>query len=429
MNSPSEEPGGRPDGAVAGSETIVRSLLGVAALLVLGGFLFSLRDILNPFILFLLLLALLLPFRGAPGHTLLVTLAGLLTFYWVLQETGFLIAPFVLGLVLAYVLDPLVDKLEARGIGRSLAIVLLALPVVGVVAAAIIVGRPAVAQQVHDVIQAMPALRDRVIAWIENAQAGALGFDLPLVDEEALLRRLRGFSPETITTFLQESWRSIASGVLKGALGLGSGLGTALSILGYVVLTPVLTFYILRDYDLIKVKAREFIPRAKEAAVVEFASEYDRLLSSYLRGQLTVALILGALMATGLLIARFEYALLLGALVGVLSLIPYLGLALSLIPAVIIALASGNVKTSLISLALVYIVTQVLEGTVISPRIVGESVGLHPVWVILSLSIAGFFFGFVGFLIAIPLAVGVKLLVVRGSERYRASEIYQGSTG
>ena len=399
-------------------------LLGVTAVAVLGLFLFKIHAILNPFILFLLLVVLLTPFRSVRGHSLLVTLAGLLTFYWLLQETGFLVAPFVLGLILAYVLDPLVDKLEARGMGRALAIIVLALPVVGALAAAILVGRPAVIEQVHDVIQAMPDLLNRVIGWIENARAGALGFDLPLIDEEALLARLRGLSPETITTFLQESWREIAGGVLKGALGLGSGLGIALSILGYVVLTPVITFYILRDYDRIRVKAREFIPRPKEAAVVEFASEYDRLLSSYLRGQITVALILGALMAVGLLIAGFPNWLLFGALVGVLSLVPYLGLALSLVPAVIIALAS---QTSLISLALVYIVTQVLEGTVISPRIVGESVGLHPVWVILSLSVTGFFFGFVGFLIAIPLAVGVKLLVVRGVARYRASEIYQGA--
>jgi len=404
---------------------LLRSLSGVAAIAVLGLFLFEIHGILNPFILFLLFVALLLPFRGARGHTLLVTLTGLLTLYWLLQETGFLIAPFVLGLVLAYVLDPLVDRLEARGIGRALAIVLLALPVLGVVATAIIVGVPAVMEQVNQVIQGAPAALSRVIGWVD----GALDIDFPGIDEAALLAQLRDLRPETVVAFLQERWRAIASAAGSGVLGLGSGLGTALSILGYVVLTPVITFYMLRDYDRIKAKARQFIPRPQEAAVVEFAREYDQLLSSYLRGQLTVALILGALMATGLLITGFPYALLLGSLVGVLSLVPYLGLALSLIPAVIIALTSGSVGASLIKLAVVYAVTQTLEGTVISPRIVGESVGLHPVWVVLALSIAGFFFGFVGFLIAIPLAVGVKLLVMRAVARYRDSEIYQGAAG
>lgn len=425
MSAAPDERGNSPGGESGRQVMPLRSLSGVAAVAVLGLFLFKIQGILNPFILFILFVALLLPFRGARGHTLLVTLTGLLTFYWLLQETGFLIAPFVLGLILAYVLDPLVDKLEARGIGRAPAIVLLAMPVLGLLATAVVVGVPAVMEQVNQVIQGAPNALSRVIGWVD----GALTIDFPGIDEAALLARLQDLSPESVVAFLQERWRAIASAAGSGVLGLGSGLGTALSVLGYVVLTPVLTFYILRDYDRIKAKAREFIPRPKEAAVVEFAREYDQLLSSYLRGQLMVALILGALMATGLLIARFPYALLLGALVGVLSLVPYLGLALSLIPAVIIALTSGSVIASLIKLAVVYAVTQTLEGTVISPRIVGESVGLHPVWVVLALSISGFFFGFVGFLIAIPLAVGVKLLVVRAVARYRDSEIYQGVVG
>ncbi|GMR12706.1 MAG: AI-2E family transporter [Gemmatimonadota bacterium] len=425
MTTNPEAPGSGPAGESSSPVMPLWSLSGLAALAVLGLFLFEIQGILNPFILFLVFVALLLPFRGGRGHTLVVTLTGLLTLYWLLQETGFLIAPFVLGLVLAYVLDPLVDRLEDRGIGRALAIVLLAMPVLGLAAAAIIVGVPAVMHQVNQVIQGAPAVLSRVIGWVD----GGLNIDLPGIDEAAILARLRDLRPETIVAFLQERWRAIASAAASGVLGLGSGLGTALSVLGYGVLTPVLTFYLLRDYDRIKAKARQFIPRPNEAAVVEFAREYDQLLSSYLRGQLTVALILGALMATGLLITRFPYALLLGSLVGVLSLVPYLGLALSLIPAVIIALASGSVVASLVKLAVVYAVTQTLEGTVISPRIVGESVGLHPVWVVLALSIAGFFFGFVGFLIAIPLAVGVKLLVVRAVARYRDSEIYLGVAG
>ena len=113
-------------------------------------------------------------------------------------------------------------------------------------------------------------------------------------------------------------------------------------------------------------------------------------------------------------------------MVGVLSVVPYLGLALSLVPALFIALVSGNVVASLLKVAVVYTIAQLLEGTVISPRIVGDSVGLHPVWVVLSLALAGFFFGFVGLLIGVPIAAGLKLLVVRGLARYKSSDFYRG---
>jgi len=196
-------------------------------------------------------------------------------------------------------------------------------------------------------------------------------------------------------------------------------------VLSYVFLTPVLTFYLLRDYDGIVARMRELIPRRYEAAVVEFTGDYDKLLSAYLRGQVTVALILGAMTTSLLLLVKFPYAILLGSLVAVMSLVPYLGIVIALIPALVIALISGSVLVSLLKVVLVYGGTQALEGAVISPRIVGESVGLHPVWVVLALSIGGFFFGFVGFLTAVPAAVGVKLLAVRGVDEYRSSELFK----
>ena len=210
---------------------------------------------------------------------------------------------------------------------------------------------------------------------------------------------------------------------------MGRGLGSAAAVAGYVVLTPVLTFYLLRDYDRILARLRGLLPRGREAAVVEFAREYDVLLSRYLRGQLTVALIIGVMTGTLLFVVQFPYAFLLGALAGVMGLIPFLGLVLSLIPAVIVALVSGSVLVSLVKVAVVYTLVQILDGGVISPRIVGDSVGLHPVWIVLALSVGGFFFGFVGILISVPVAVGVKLVAVRGLERYRSSELYGSPEG
>ena len=405
---------------------IWRVLQAIVALFVFGLLVFGVQELLNPFVLFLILLIVLIPFRRAPGYVLLVSVAAILTMYWLLATTGFLLAPFVLGFGLAYVLDPLVDALVERRVARSLAIVLLALPVVGAGVAAVLFGIPALVGQIDDLVQAAPELVALVGDWLSGIREFVVG--IPGVGED-VVPDLANLDPEEIVAFLQERREQLASGTWRGVLGLGRGLGSAATVAGYVFLTPILTFYLLRDYDGILARLRGLLPRSREAGVVEFAREYDVLLSRYLRGQLTVALIIGVLTGTLLLVVQFPYAFLLGALAGVMGLIPFLGLVLSIIPAVIIALVSSNVLLSLAKVAFVYGLVQILDSGIISPRVVGDSVGLHPVWIVLALSVGGFFFGFVGLLISVPAAVGVKLVMVRGLERYRSSELYESPQG
>ena len=400
----------------------------VVVVLVFGMFLFSVQELLNPFLLFWLLVVVAYPFRGVSGHGLFVSLAAILTVFWLLATTGFLLAPFVLGFGFAYVLDPLVDQLVARRIGRTAAIALLALPVAGAGAVSVLYGVPALVSQVDQLIQTAPDLVQRGAGWLSEIRDQILLLGVPGLNEETF-PDLRAVDPAQVVAFLQERWARLASSTWQGVLGLGRGLGSAATVVGYVVLTPVLTFYLLRDYDHVLAWLRRLLPRSREAGVVDFAREYDALLSRYLRGQLTVALILGVMTSGLLFVVRFPYPLLLGGLAGVMALIPFLGLVLSVVPAVIIALASSSVLTSLIKVAVVYGLVQILEGGVISPRIVGESVGLHPVWIVLALSVGGFFLGFVGLLIGVPLAVGVKLLVIRGLDRYRNSELYEAASG
>ena len=405
-----------------------RVLQAIVALLVFGLLLLSVQELLNPFLLFFVLLVVLIPFRQVPGYVLLVVVAAILTVYWLLTTTGFLLAPFVLGFLVAYVLDPIVDKLVERRLPRSAAIVLLALPVAGVGALALLLGIPALIAQVDQLIQAAPDLVARAGDWLSGIRDRILLAGFPGLDED-VIPDLRALDPAQVVSFLQDSRERLATGALRAVLGLGRGLGSAATVAGYVVLTPVLTFYLLRDYDRIVAWLRRLLPRGREAEVVEFAREYDGLLSRYLRGQLTVALIIGLLTSTLLFATRFNYPFLLGALAGVMGLIPFLGLVLSIIPAVIVALVSGSVVASLVKVAFVYGAVQILDGTVISPRIVGDSVGLHPVWIVLALSVGGFFFGFVGLLISVPVAVGVKLVTIRGLERYRSSELYRSAEG
>ena len=398
----------------------------VVAVLVFGMFLFSVQELLNPFLLFWLLVVVLYPFRGVSGHGLLLSLAAVLTVFWLLATTGFLLAPFVLGLGFAYVLDPLVDKLVARRVGRSVAIGLLALPVVGAAAVAVLYGVPALGGQVDQLIRTAPDLVQRGAGWFSEIREQILLWGVPGVNEQSF-PDLRTVDPARVVDFLQERRERLASNTWQGILGLGRGLGSAATVTGYVVLTPVLTFYLLRDYDHILAWLQRLLPRSREAAVMDFVREYDDLLSRYLRGQVTVALIVGIVTGALLFIARFPYPLLLGGLAGVLGLIPFLGLMLSIIPAVILALVSGSVLVSLVKVAVVYGSVQILDGGVISPRIVGESVGLHPVWIVLALSVGGFFLGFVGLLMGVPLAVGVKLLTIRGLDRYRRSQLYEAT--
>ena len=423
-----EEAGSRHGPGAPGSESTVWAVVqGVAAILVLGLFLYSLRDILSPFLLFWILVAVLLPFRGTPGHMLLVSLAAVLTAFWILETTGFLLAPFVLALVLAYILDPLVDRIQALRDGRvprTAAIALLALPAAGALAALVFWGLPALGEQIGSFMRQVPDLVRRFAAWADSFQDRFVRWDIPLVDEDRLLNRLQNVDSQDVVAFLEERRAAIGERIWSGVLGLGRGIGSAVTIAGYVILTPVLTFFLLRDWNDMVERAEELLPRRKRDAVVEFGEEYDDLLSRYLRGQILVALTVGAITAVGLWIVQFPYAFLLGAIVAVFSVVPYLGLVVSLVPAVLVALTSGQALVSLLKLGVVFGVAQGLEGAVISPKIVGGSVGLHPVWVVLALAVGGFYFGFVGLLIAVPVAVGVKLLIVRGLERYRRSGLY-----
>ncbi|HEX2092078.1 MAG TPA: AI-2E family transporter [Longimicrobiaceae bacterium] len=404
-----------------------RTVHGVAVVLVLALFLFSLRGLLNPFILFLLFLFLVSPQAGSSRqHLVLVSATGILTLVWLLQTTGFLLAPFFLALVLAYIMHPLVGAMERRRISRTLAVFLLAVPAIGAIGLIVAIGVPALGEQVAAFIHNVPGYIQGFVGWVERQQVLLARRDIPGVDEAALIERLRAVRPETVAAYLQERQAQLARAAWQGVTGVGRGVSSILSLLGYVFLTPILVFYLLRDWTRIEAGLSDLVPVAHRPRVLGFFREYDRLLSGYLRGQFLEAAIVGVLTWLGFLIAGFPYALLLGVIAGVFNVIPYMGLVASLIPALVIALFSGAVLASLAKIAVVFVVVQVLDGSVLGPKIVGEAVGLHPVWVILALAVSGFFFGFVGLLIAVPLAVLVKLLVASALTRYRGSTLFRG---
>jgi predicted PurR-regulated permease PerM len=406
--------------------SVWRGVEAAAVILVLGFFLYATRTILNPLLLLILLGAVLIPFRRKEGYTELLSIAGVVTLIWLLSATGSLLAPFILAMILAYALDPLVDKLDARGVSRVLSIGLLTVAAIAVLGVAFLLVVPTALRELGQVVQEAPLFFQRLGDWIESARERVLSVNVPLIDEEDLLLRLQNIDSASVVAFLQERQEALAAWVWEGVLGVGRGLGLAFTVLGYVALTPVLTFYLLRDWDGFTASVADLLPEHRRESFVTFAGECDQMVSRYLRGQVTVAIALGLITGAGLWITGFPYAGTLALIVAIFSVVPYLGLVISLIPAIFIALVSGSVGVSLLKVAGVYGISQLLEGTVISPRIVGDSVGLHPVWVVLTLALGGFYFGFAGLLIGVPAAAVTKLLITRGLERYKSSDFYRG---
>ncbi|HEY0153056.1 MAG TPA: AI-2E family transporter [Longimicrobium sp.] len=402
---------------------IVHSVLVVV---VLGIFLYTVRGILSPFLVFLLLLFVTAPLQGTRIYVLIVSAAAMLTLIWALNATGFLLAPFLLALAFSYIQNPLVTRMERRKIPRKWGTLIMAIPTLVILGLLFFVAIPALGGQIADFINDSPKYLQRATVWVEGLQAQVMRRDIAGVDEEALVARLRAIKPEQMVAYLQQRQSAIAGAAWAGVLGLGRGVGTILSILSYIFLTPILTYYLLRDWPNITARLGEMVPVKRRPAVLEFAREYDRLLSGFLRGNVTSSAVVGFLTFMGLFLLGFPYALLLGIMAAVFNIIPYVGLILTLIPALVIALFTPDPVVGLGKALGVFVVVQLLDGAVLSPNIVGESVNLHPVWVILALSVFGFFFGFVGLLLAVPLAVLLKLVITHALVRYRRSRLYLG---
>jgi predicted PurR-regulated permease PerM len=400
-----------------------RPFLMISWAVLLGLFLWTVLPVLSPLILFLVLAYMLWPLFGTDTYKRLMVPVGALTFLWLLHVAGSMLAPFVLAFVLAYVADPLVDWWASRGISRTwgaLAILLLAIILIGIAAALI---GPLVAAQGAQFLTDLPQILDELRAWY-NAQVMALAnSQLPILRDIPFERALDVQSRDVGQYLLDEIQRLHPS--WEAAMGVGRGLQTGLTILGYLVLTPVLAFYLLRDFPSMGRAIEQVLPPTRREGTLLFLRRYDQLLGEYLRGQLLVATFVGIATGLGFWIVGFPNAVLLGVVAGIFNIVPYLGLIVSLVPALLIALLTPPLWLSLIKVAAVFFVVQSLDSYFISPKIVGDRVGLHPVWVMFAIIGFASVFGIVGLLLAIPLAVLVKLVIENGVATYKASVYYK----
>jgi predicted PurR-regulated permease PerM len=409
--------------SAAGAGRALRLAAEIApVILVMGALLWQVRGVLSPIVLLALLAVVLWPERRQPFVARLLVAAAALTLLWVLSVTGALLAPFVLGLAFAYLLAPAVAWLVRRRVPRPLAIVLTLLPFLGGVVLLVVLLVPALERQVVDLAARLPALLQRLGQWLLDLRtrflASSPGF--LTADQEAWLRNLQ---PSDLVAMVQQRWSDIAQGAWAAFVGLGKGVGTMVTLLLYVVVTPVVTYYLLASWDRFTDSIARLVPPAKRDEVFGFLGEYDRLLGRYVRGALTEAALVAVLTGGGLALLGFPGALLVGVIAGIGNLVPYVGLVVSLIPGILLALVSGAIVPNLIKLAAVFAVEQFMDANVTGPRIVGGAVGLNPVWVMVAIAFFSVLLGFVGLLLAVPLAILVRMVV----ERALASAYFAGA--
>lgn len=402
-----------------------RPFLWIAWALFLALFVWSIRPILTPFVLFLTLVYLLAPMFGTALYRRFVVVLGALVFLWLLSVAGPMLTPFILAFVFAYVANPLVDRLAERGTGRGWAAVLVLAVVALLIAVAVVLLVPLVMHQGASFLEDLPRMMGELEAWYDARIQALADSTLPVI-RDIPFERAADLDTADVGQWLADRLAEIRPG-WETAVGLGQGVQTAVTILAYVVLTPVLAFYLMRDFPAMKRSLAGLLPRDRRETTLHLFRQYDVLLGEYLRGQLIVAAFVGVATGVGFWVVGYPNAVLLGVVAGVFNIVPYLGLVVSLIPALVIALVTPPLWVSLVKVSVVFFGVQAIDGYVLSPRIIGERVGLHPVWVMLAIIAAGTFFGLVGLLLAIPVAVLIKLLIVRSTIQYKRSVYYRDS--
>ncbi len=410
---------------IAGRGMRLAALVAPAVLLV-ALLLYTVREVLSPLVVFALLWAALWPERRNRHAARLLAIATALVVVWLLWAAGSLLAPFVLGMAFAYLLAPAVAWLAARGVRRWLASLVVVLPFLAAIVVLIALLVPAIEQQVVQVAQQVPTLVSRIAGWLDRLRTSFLASNQGLLTEEQAAK-LRGLSASDLVAVVQSSWQAILRGVWGGVLGIGRGVSIALTVVEYVVVTPVVTYHLLNNWERLTAALSGLVPPARRADLLGFVRSYDTQLGRYVRGQLTEATLVATLTGIGLGVVGFPAPVLMAVSAGLGNLIPYIGLPLSMLPGILLALASGAIGASLLQLIVVFGIVQFIDQVITGPRIVGGAVGLNPVWVMVALALFGLLLGFVGLLVAIPLAVLVKMLAARALERYRASAYYGGA--
>ena len=341
-----------------------------------------------------------------------LVLAGTLLLGWLLYLLAPVLTPFLIGGLLAYLADPLVDRLQKYKISRTVSVIIVfaCMLIAGLIIFLILL--PVIENQLTGLINRIP----QYITWLQETAipkaAVMLGIEIETVD----LGRLK--------QALTEHWKDVGNVVTALLLQISESGRTLLTWLAYMVLIPVVTFYLLRDWDELIKKIHDLIPPRSAPLITRLVKECDAVLSEFLRGQLLVMLCQGIIYSVGLWIVGLEFALLIGFLAGIVSFVPYLGFIVGIGVAGVAAFMQYQDLVYLVYVALVFGIGQAIEGMLLSPILVGDRIGLHPVAVIFAVMAGGQLFGFFGVLLALPAAAVIVVLLRYLHNQYLDSSFY-----
>jgi predicted PurR-regulated permease PerM len=340
----------------------------------------------------------------------LAALAAFILVLWLLSE---ILLPFVAGLAIAYLLTPLTDRLERLGVHRLAAALLIITVVLLALVVMILLVAPILGGQLSSFIANIPGyvtklqslLSDQSLPWVQKLLGAGFSPDKSISE---LATQGVGW----LTTFLKSLW---------------SGGRALVSLFSLIVVTPVVAFYLIYDWHHMIATVDGWVPVHQRATVRHLAREIDAAIAGFVRGQSAVCLILGSFYAVALTLSGLNFGLLIGLISGLITFIPYVGSMTGLILALGVAVAQFWPEyTSILIVLGIFLVGQFLEGNVLAPKLVGESVGLHPVWLIFALLAFGYLFGFVGLLVAVPLAATIGVLARFALRHYLESSLYTG---
>ena len=335
---------------------------------------------------------------------LLVAIIVAFSFYFLRT----ILLPFVIGIAVAYFLDPVVDKLEERKWNRSLATLFTLFVFLALVIFLVFLLVPVLTNQLKNFAQFLPIVKDKLqliidaVAGILNNKVDAKALDVP------------------------------ASGLIKWSTKMLGGVidgGAAIAdLLSLFLITPLVAFYLLRDWDLIVEKVYDWFPIRHKDTLQEQLNEIDKKLAAFVRGQGTVCLILASYYAITLTMTGLEFGVVIGVFAGLISFVPFVGAIFGGLLSIGLAYLQFEAWTNIVIIAGIFILGQILEGYILTPKFIGEAVGLHPVWVIFSLLAGGALFGFLGVLLALPMAAIVGVLFRFCIDHYKNSSYYNGSS-
>ena len=349
-----------------------------------------------------------LPVRDQVKYWTIATIV----FVAIMWFLGDVLLPFVLGGAIAYCLDPIADRLQRLGLSRTLSTVVITVAALLVFVLGGLLIVPTLVQQAADLFALAPELFRQLQGWVTETFPDVM-------DADSTIRR----SLEGLGETIQAKGGEFLNSVLTSALSL-------LNIVVLIVLVPVVTFYLLLDWDRMVARIDDLLPRDHAPVIRKLAGDIDDTLAAFIRGQGTVCLILGVYYAGLLAAVGLQFGLIVGAVEGLISFIPYVGAVVGGVLAIGLALFQfWGEWVWIVAVWAIFQSGQFLEGNILTPKLVGSSVGLHPVWLIFALSVFGALFGFVGLLVAVPVAAAVGVVARFLITQYRQSLLYRGLDG